>query len=530
MGRQPHKEHMHQPPRHNDAHRFFKATKGDFRLGLVCPATESEQCDSGMFASSFSTVLDLAEHSGMDGGLPQMHVLACCGHVPPEQSRRVTEQRIARYSDVTAMLAAHPDINLVLELTGCPDTLRILRQTVPLSVALLDWPCTAFLSCLLRMRNVSGQCKSDLRGSRNVLSKIVDELPDDIFFLDTRGRIVDMNRRVRERHGMDKQALHGLESSMVPPAPGQVPCGPESGDWPVSMALAHQQEAGALQTWMDEQGRVHSYQVNAYPVFDEEGQVYRVIEVRRDVTLRTEMEKRLQQAEKLAAIGELSTYIAHEIRNPLFAIGGFANSLLRSRELSENSRDKVRIIMEESKRLDQVLKNVINFARPITSKLAEMDVNHLVAETIQVLGIGCEERGVVLEVRLGDDVPKVLADVEQLKQCMINLVRNALEAMPEGGRLTVSTAMERHRVRVTVADNGPGIPVELQDKVFNPFFTTKQVASGAGLGLAMTRKIITDLGGDLLLRSRPGEGTQVTLHLQPYVAVDESTPGDSGGE
>lgn len=519
---------MHLSAGYNEAVRVLEAAQGDFLIGLVCPEAGSVPRDDEALSSLFAAMLELLDRSARKTQLPSMRLAACSGQTPEAREQELTERGINLFTDPETMLAAHPDINLVIDLAGSPETVRTLRRILPPSAALLDRASTIFLCCILVMSEVSDQCQTDLRGSRNLLNTIIDELPDDIFFLDDQGRILDVNRQVCERHGVDKQTLLHQSSSSIPAGPGQVACGPVSRDWPVLATLANRREQEALQTWMDEQGRVHYYQVTAYPVFDEAGRIHRMIEVRRDVTLRTEMEKRLQQAEKLAAIGELSTYIAHEIRNPLFAIGGFANSLLRSQELTENNREKVRIILEESKRLDKILKNIINFARPTSSEPTEVDANQVVAETVQVLGIGSQERGVTLDVRLGKEVPNIRADAELLKQCLINLIKNALEAMPDGGRLTVTTAMERRHVLISIEDTGHGIPVEIQDKIFNPFFTTKKTGSGAGLGLAMTKKIISDLGGDLRLSSLPGKGTQVVLLLQPYVAVESAAAEHSG--
>lgn len=520
---------MRQPQRQSETPRHLVAQDGEFRVGLAGPETDSESGDDDGFDPLFAAVLRVMDLSEREALLPRMHLAACSGRVPGTHFQNLVDRGVPLFAAVSDMVAEHPEMNLVIELTGCPKTMSQLRRKLLPSVALMDRACTIFLRYLLEMIEVSGRYQTDLQGSRNLLTTIVDELPEDIFFLDEQGRILDVNRQVCERHGMDKQAILHQTSNAIPAGPGQVPCGPAPTQWPVVRTLALRKEAEALQTWMDEEGRVHYYQVTSYPVFDTEGRIQRMIEVRRDVTLRTEMEKRLQQAEKLAAIGELSTYIAHEIRNPLFAIGGFANSLLRSKELSESSQDKVRIILEESKRLDRILKNILNFARPTSSKLTEVDVNQVVSQTMQVLGMGCEERGVALDIRLGDEVPKARADHELLKQCLINLVKNALEAMPDGGHLTVTTAMEGQQVLISVGDTGQGIAPELQDKIFNPFFTTKHKRGGTGLGLAMTKKIIGDLGGELRLVSLPGSGTRSTLYLRPYAAMDETTSARSDG-
>lgn len=371
------------------------------------------------------------------------------------------------------------------------------------------------------MSQMSSKCKVDLVGQQSLLYAVMDKIHDDVFFLDAKGRILDVNRHVCERLGKKKEELLHKSCWEVASGADQNHC--ESGDPACSFrtTLHEGREAESLQTWVDVQGRANYCQIRTYPIFNKQGEVQKVIEMRRDVTLHTEMEKRLQQAEKLAAIGELSTYIAHEIRNPLFAIGGFANALLRSPDLATGASEKVRIILEESKRLDNILKSIINFARPTKGIVTEVDVNTVVLETMQLLSIGCKERGIAIDIQLAEDAARARGDAELLKQCLINLVKNSLEAMPGDGILTVSTGMESYYVYVKVTDTGVGIAAEIQDKIFNPFFTTKKTGGGSGLGLAMTKKIIGDLGGALSLESQVELGTTVTILLPPYLSVQQ---------
>ena len=254
----------------------------------------------------------------------------------------------------------------------------------------------------------------------------------------------------------------------------------------------------------------------AYPIFDSQGRLTHVAEMRRDVTNRTRMEQRLQQSERLASIGELSTYLAHEIRNPLFAISGFANSLMRNESMDDNAREKAGIILQESKRLDGILTSILNFARPTEGAGGadgEVDVNELVRETMNVMTLDCEKLCIVPRVELGEGLPLGKGDPELLKQALINLVKNAKEAMPSGGTLAIRTGLKRGRVTLAVEDTGIGIAANNLPKVFNPFFSTKD--KGAGLGLAMIKKIFDDLGGDVHIESVEGRGTTVTLAMPP---------------
>ena len=235
--------------------------------------------------------------------------------------------------------------------------------------------------------------------------------------------------------------------------------------------------------------------------------------VRRDVTQDVFLERRLQKSERLAAIGELSMFISHEIRNPLFAIAGFANALLRAKDLGEASREKASIILQESKRLDDILKDIINFSRPVSAKPGEADLGDVATRTTALMRRAMEAQGIRLTLDLSPDAPMARGDSETLSQCLLNCLKNAMEAMPKGGNVIVSTTLEDGRVRLSVTDDGPGIAPDILENVFNPFFTTRD--KRAGLGLAMTKKIVEDLGGTVELVSTPGNGVVVTLSLPP---------------
>jgi len=292
---------------------------------------------------------------------------------------------------------------------------------------------------------------------------------------------------------------------------------------PLENALAHKELAEATLPHVDEEGRVHYTREYAYPILEESGELSSVLFIRRDITSRTQMEQRLQQAERLASIGELSTYIAHEIRNPLFAIGGFANALLRE-ATNDKTRERLGIILEESHRLDGILKSILTFARPVESAPGATDMNQVVRETMDLMRLACDNQGITPMLELAPDAPLVKADAEFIKQCLINLVKNSVEAMPEGGTLTVRTGLAAPHALLEVEDTGQGVPAEIRDKIFSPFFSTK--GKGSGLGLARIKKIMDDLGGTLTLSSIPGEGTRVSLLLPPLLAVAKA--GASG--
>ena len=426
---------------------------------------------------------------------------------------------IPTYAGYRAMLESHPEINMVIETTGRTGLVHELRGYLPASITLVERGAANFFINLLTKDQIWVACKADLLHTQNMLKTIIDQLDQEILFLDRDGRVIGMNKTMVDRAGRPKAALMGHSYREL----FQGTEDPENGyeKDPLGQTLETLAPAETVTSQVGEDGRVQYFRIYTYPVFDEDGKsVNHVVAIRRDITQRTSIENRLQQAEKLASIGELSTYMAHEIRNPLFTISGFANSLMRAEGLDDKAREKLSIILDESKRLDEILKALMNFTRPTEAQVAEVDVNVLVEATMDVMRLPCANQGVEASVSLDGSVARVRANPDLIKQCLINLIKNALEAMEGGGKLYVTTAMNRDNVLLSVEDTGVGVPSEIRDKIFSPFFSTK--GKGAGLGLAQTHKIIDEIGGEVDLVSRVGLGTKVTLHLPPLLAVAES--------
>lgn len=425
---------------------------------------------------------------------------------------------LPRYSDLGTLFANHPDIRLVFDLTDDGSLNAALRSAAPPGVSIVGPDSALVLHEMMSQERLCGSCNVQLQQARDLFATLIDQVDEDILLIDTEGHILDLNRNIIERKGGTKDDWIGACCKEIDGP--DFCCPPERGGCPFRETSATGRKAERIHTKVDEEGRVRYYRVYTYPVVDQNERLTSIIEMRRDITSRTNMEQRLQQSEKLAAIGELATYIAHEIRNPLFAIGGFANSLLRVPTLDDNARGKVQVILEESRRLDNILRSILNFARPTASKAGKTDVNGVVRQTLELMAFGFDKRSITSELKLASDLPRVRGDAELLKQCLINLVKNAQEAMTHGGVLTVHTGMTHSHVFVAVEDTGSGIPAEMHERIFSPFFSTKE--KGAGIGLAMTRKIVEDMGGKVDLVSHVGKGTRITLFLPPVLAVPDS--------
>jgi len=221
---------------------------------------------------------------------------------------------------------------------------------------------------------------------------------------------------------------------------------------------------------------------------------------------------RLVRSERLVAIGRMATHVAHEIRNPLVTIGGFANTILNHPETGREQVDRyARIISSEVRRLENILARVMDFTRPPKPLLKPASVNGVVQETVEQILPAAGKRGVTVRVEMGEPAAVLLMDAEQMKQVCLNLTQNALDAMPNGGTLTVCVRNEGEEVTISVANTGEPVRPEDAGKIFEPFFTTKP--GGTGLGLAVSQKIVQDHGGDIRLLSSLERGTEFIVSL-----------------
>ena len=217
-------------------------------------------------------------------------------------------------------------------------------------------------------------------------------------------------------------------------------------------------------------------------------------------------------AERLATAGKMAASFAHEIRNPLSSMRMVAQMLLRNQEpATEKQKQSVAHILEEIERIDVIVKGFMNFARPASLELAPHNLNQALQAVLNLMEANLNHHQIALVKRFDTHLPVISFDLDKFKQAFMNIVLNAMDAMPEGGSLTIVTLRDSDDVRIDVSDTGGGISPEVLTRLFEPFFTTKP--QGTGLGLANAKRVFEQHGGDIQIKSVVGSGTTVSLRM-----------------
>jgi len=276
-------------------------------------------------------------------------------------------------------------------------------------------------------------------------------------------------------------------------------------------------------------GRLIDVSLTISPIYNASGAIVGASKVARDVTreqlARTrlrrsehklrqqtqELEQQLIASGRLVSLGEVTASMAHEFNNPLGIIMGFAQDLLSEKDESSPDHQALKIIYAETKRCEQLIRDLLNYARPRAAAFGPTDLRSLIVATVEIVGSHLYKKKIEAATRLEDDLPAIHADRQQLEQVMVNLFLNAIDAMPNGGELKVITRRADGVVRIDVADTGEGLTAEERDRLFTPYYTTKQ--HGTGLGLAIVQSIVSDHGGQISVRSAKGSGTTFRMEF-----------------
>jgi len=276
-------------------------------------------------------------------------------------------------------------------------------------------------------------------------------------------------------------------------------------------------------------GRFGQFSANLSPMRDEQGKVASVVVVMSDVTDAAMLQAQLLHTEKMAAVGQLVSGVAHEVNNPLTAILGFADLLMESPDVPESARKDLRVIQQEAQRTKQIVQNLLSFARQMPPQRKLVQLNAILRRTVQLRAYDLHSHGVEVVEHLAESLPEIVGDAHQLQQVFLNIMNNAYDAVRETGRparIEVATALSRNHVEVIFRDNGSGI--SFPDRVFDPFFTTKKVGEGTGLGLSLSYGIVREHGGEILCHNNVGS-PGATFIVRLPLAQEGSSQGAVAG-
>ena len=251
------------------------------------------------------------------------------------------------------------------------------------------------------------------------------------------------------------------------------------------------------------------------PIFNEKGEIIACVQVARDVTQRKRMQEQLMLTDRLASIGELASGVAHELNNPLTSVIGFSQ-LLMERDIADDMKEDLNLVNSEAQRAASVVKNLLTFARKHAPVKQLSQVNNIIEDVLRLRAYEQKVNNIEVERRFAPNLPEIMVDYFQMQQVFLNIIINAEYFMTQAhkmGTLTITTERLDNIVKISFADDGLGIPKENLSKIFNPFFTTKEVGKGTGLGLSICHGIVTEHGGQIYARSQLGKGATFVVEL-----------------
>jgi two-component system NtrC family sensor kinase len=375
------------------------------------------------------------------------------------------------------------------------------------------------------MLDITGlrQSQTELQKERDFSSKILSHTQSLILVTDTAGTISYANRRWSGLGFVQNQILgHPLPELCVPSRRGAL-------EEALAAVARGQQVDNFDMPLVRGDGVSGQFSVNLSPISGEDGKVSSIVVVMTDVTDSAMLRSKLIHAEKMAAVGQLVSGVAHEVNNPLTAILGFTDLLMENPEVPESARRDLRVILQEAQRTKQIVQNLLSFARQMPPQRKPIQLNSILQRTVHLRSYDFISHGIQVIERLDESLPAVIGDSHQLQQVFLNILNNAYDAVRETSRpprIEVMSSSANSNVEISFRDNGVGIVDP--EKIFDPFFTTKDIGKGTGLGLSICYGIVREHGGEILCHNnRDSEGATFVVRLP--VATETASFGAVAG-
>jgi two-component system NtrC family sensor kinase len=347
------------------------------------------------------------------------------------------------------------------------------------------------------------------RRERDFNKNILNNTQSMILVLDTAGLVSYANRRCFEAGYREQDLLGKSLVEMVPPA--RRPLFAEALERTLQGAALDNLEIPLFRG----SGTPGQFSISLSPMRDEQGEINSVVVVMTDITDAASLQAKLMHTEKMAALGQLVSGVAHEVNNPLAAIVGFTDLLLENPAVPADAKEELQVILQEAQRTRVIVQNLLSFARQMPAQREPAQINSILRQTVKLRAYDLENHGVELTEKYAAELPVVIGDPHQLQQVFLNILNNAYDAVQETrrtGKIEVQTIHRSDKIEIVFRDNGPGI--SQMDRIFDPFFTTKEVGKGTGLGLSICYGIIEAHRGEIIARNNPdGDGSTFVVRL-----------------
>ena len=351
--------------------------------------------------------------------------------------------------------------------------------------------------------------------------RLVESASDAIFTIDADGRVTSVNRALERAIGRSRGEMFGMRFADLIEATDR------DAVWTHFEATLRGERVRGEIRYRDAQDALRVGSVTMTPIV-EEGRVTGCLGIVRDMTEERTLAEQLLQREKLAAVGQLVSGVAHELNNPLAGIMAFSQLMLAMSGATPDQQDALVTIHKEAKRAAKIVSNLLIFARQRHPERTDADLNQVLQDTLELRRYSLRTHQIEVDTQYDPDLPLTWADAFQVQQVILNLLTNAEQALRDHTgekRITLRTRREGELIIASITDTGPGIPAEELDQIFNPFFTTKPVGEGTGLGLSISDAIIREHGGQIRVSSRVGEGATFTVEL-PIVHAPAPRTGE----
>lgn len=466
----------------------------------------------GVWHPDIENPRQIVSHFRKTVNAPPIYELAKLFAIYPPKSFAASPHRSAgsSFQDVSFFKRyAGADIVIGLKMTTFATARRQDLQHAVIMVSILvilAWGAVFFIFVINRYHRMNRQLKE----TQDYTQQVVDSMANGLLSIDPSGRILSYNSLGLELLGVSESDISKLRLDRVLDFQA-------SG---ISRTLADNCPV------MDREILLHGPNgeemplgISVTPIMTQDGICNGAVIILRDLREIKQLEEKVRRSEKLAALGKLAAAVAHEIRNPLSSIRGFAQFLSHALKDRPTDRDYAMVMVKEVDRINRVVTDLLNFARPLELELSVVDPAGLIDHTVRLLEGDAASRGIVIRKHLPSAQLSVKIDANLITQVLLNLVLNALQAVDDGHVVDVGVEMEAggSHVRFWVEDNGHGIPAEDQQKIFDPFFTTRE--KGTGLGLAIVQKIVENHHGTIRLESPP-EGRLTGCRFSIRIPVD----------